>query len=274
MNTYRNIIRGAVAAIIVAVIFSACSSSMERDAKRVAKRAIEFQQLQQRYGDRSNLFGKPLSSQEMEQETREYIDFVNNILQKYSESIEVRQEFNDMVNKEIRRMNGGSDVNNPFGQTNSTKARAGGLNAQTRPNANRNVKQNDEKGYVDLGLSSGTLWKNSNENGLYDFDDAKSRFGNSLPTKRQMDELTNQCRWTKKSNGFTVVGPNGNSIFIPNNGFYDCEGTYSNYDGIQIWSSSLDEDFWAWCLSCNSDVVSVTNEGRCCKFAVRLVKRR
>ena len=48
------------------------------------------------------------------------------------------------------------------------------------------------QGYVDLGLPSGTLWRNSNEGGdyaRYTYDEAISRFGNKLPTKQQLEEL-------------------------------------------------------------------------------------
>ena len=34
----------------------------------------------------------------------------------------------------------------------------------------------DPTGYVDLGLPSGTLWKDKNENGFFTYDEAVSRF--------------------------------------------------------------------------------------------------
>ena len=46
------------------------------------------------------------------------------------------------------------------------------------------------QGYVDLGLPSGTLWKEYNENcGLITYDQARHYYGNSLPTKEQWEEL-------------------------------------------------------------------------------------
>ena len=74
------------------------------------------------------------------------------------------------------------------------------------------------EGYVDLGLPSGTLWKNANEGGddaLYNYDEAVRKFGNKLPTKQQLEELKNKCTWTWTGNGCRVTGPNGNSIFLP-----------------------------------------------------------
>ena len=57
--------------------------------------------------------------------------------------------------------------------------------------------------YVDLGLPSGTKWKNENEvntaDAVYDFytyDEAVAAFGNALPTKEQFQELKDSCRWS------------------------------------------------------------------------------
>ncbi|MBO5960709.1 MAG: hypothetical protein J6P99_02550, partial [Paludibacteraceae bacterium] len=51
------------------------------------------------------------------------------------------------------------------------------------------------QGYVDLGLPSGTLWKDANEGGdnaLYTYDEAVNRWGSKLPTKEQLGELENK----------------------------------------------------------------------------------
>lgn len=71
--------------------------------------------------------------------------------------------------------------------------------------------------FVDLGLPSGTCWRNSNEgdNALYNYDEAVSRFGNKLPSKKQFEELKNNCTWTWTGNGYRITGPNGNSINLP-----------------------------------------------------------
>lgn len=69
--------------------------------------------------------------------------------------------------------------------------------------------------YVDLGLPSGTLWKNTNEDNIYTYTDAMAKFGNNLPTKKQMEELIKSCKWKWTGNGYTVVGPNGKSIELP-----------------------------------------------------------
>ena len=55
---------------------------------------------------------------------------------------------------------------------------------------------NDETGYVDLGLPSGTKWKAANEDGYYDYDSAMETFGGKLPTKEQFEELMSLCTFT------------------------------------------------------------------------------
>lgn len=73
------------------------------------------------------------------------------------------------------------------------------------------------RGYVDMGLPSGTLWKNKNEKGLIAYDEA-IKFGNKLPTQEQLDELLTYCKWTWKKDGLMLTSANGNSIFLPADG--------------------------------------------------------
>ncbi len=64
-----------------------------------------------------------------------------------------------------------------------------------------------------------------------------------MPTKEEYDELRNNCTWTWTTqsdiNGYKVVGPNGNYIFLPAAGYQD--GTSLNDVGSFgfYWSSSL-----------------------------------
>ena len=117
--------------------------------------------------------------------------------------------------------------NKPVSKT-TTKQRP--QTKDTKPPATTNSKPRAvDRSYgkwVDLGLPSGTLWKNSNENGFYSYDDAIAKFGSRLPTKEQLDELIDKCKWTWKSSkkGYIVVGPNGNSIFLPAAGYRGCDG--------------------------------------------------
>lgn len=64
-----------------------------------------------------------------------------------------------------------------------------------------------------------------------------------MPTKAEQDELRNNCTWTwttqNNVNGYGVVGPNGNSIFLPAAGYrYNGSLNLVDSDGY-YWSSSL-----------------------------------
>ena len=90
-------------------------------------------------------------------------------------------------------------------------------------------------------------------------DVARVKWGGSwrMPTLAEQDELRNKCTWTWTTKngvkGYTVTGPNGNSIFLPAAGgcndstLFDCgsSGCYwssSLNDGINTRAFSLDLD--------------------------------
>ncbi len=100
--------------------------------------------------------------------------------------------------------------NNNYGQNNRYN------DTKTYQNNRPNVNQ---YGYVDLGLSSGVLWKRTNEPGYYSIRDAVSTFGPNLPTEDQWRELKRECTWTWNGNGYKVTGPNGNYIHLTQEGY-------------------------------------------------------
>jgi type II secretory pathway pseudopilin PulG len=131
------------------------------------------------------------------------------------------------------------------------------------------------QGFVDLGLPSGTFWKNANEGGdyaRYTYVEALRKFGNKLPTNQQLVELKNECEWTWFGDGYMVTGPNGNSIYLPAAGYRYCDGvvygvgTYGDY-----WSSTLCNTDLAWHLGFNSGKVSEEFDDLCYGQSVRLV---
>ena len=127
-------------------------------------------------------------------------------------------------------------------------------------------------GYVDLGLPSGTLWKDQNEaGGFYSYDQAMAKFGSSLPTKEQLEELKNSCRWTWNGNGYKVEGPSGESIVLPAAGYRSCDGSvyYVGSDG-GYWSSTPNGSEDAWYLFFNSGNVDMGYGSRCYSQSVRL----
>lgn len=130
--------------------------------------------------------------------------------------------------------------------------------------------------YIDLGLPSGTMWKNTNEEGYYNFDDAVSQFGFNVPSKEQWEELKNLCQWEWIGNGYRVTGPNGNSITLPAEGIRFCDGNeyYVYYVGSEgfYWSSTPNVSDDAWRITFDSIGVSMYISYRCYGFFVRLVK--
>lgn len=78
-----------------------------------------------------------------------------------------------------------------------------------------------------------------------DDDTATLQWGNGwrMPTKDEFRELLDFCKWSWTSrggiNGYTVVGPNGNSIFLPAAGFHmDTRLIRPGEEGA-YWSSTL-----------------------------------
>lgn len=128
-------------------------------------------------------------------------------------------------------------------------------------------------GYVDLGLPSGTLWKDKNENGFYDYDAAVRSFGSNLPTKEQLVELKNSCQWSWNGSGYKVVGPSGESIVLPAAGCRNCYGGVYDVGSIgYYWSSTPGDSSHAWKLYFYSGRVLVDDGGRCNGLSVRLVQ--
>ena len=133
----------------------------------------------------------------------------------------------------------------------------------------------DNDGYVDLGLPSGTKWSNVNEDGFYTFDKAVSKFGSNLPTRKQLEELYNECEWNlSETGGYRVTGPNGKSITLPAAGGRDCNGSVRGVGSSgNYWSSTPEDSDDALGLYFNSDGVDVNYFYRCFGLSVRLVRQ-
>ena len=125
-------------------------------------------------------------------------------------------------------------------------------------------------GYVDLGLPSGTLWKEKNETGFFTFDDAVTKFGTSLSTREQFEELRDVCKWSWHNNVYQVTGPNGNSIRLPAAGS-DGGFVYGSSKSGHYWSSTPYNSTYAWRLLFDSNNVIVNWYVRVGGRSVRLV---
>ena len=98
-----------------------------------------------------------------------------------------------------------------------------------------------------------------------------------MPTKEEQDELRTKCTWTWTTkngiNGYTVTGPNGNSIFLPASGYrYGSDLNDAGVDGYG-WSSSLyaSSSMTAYFLVIGSNYVEGGDSSRCSGFCVRPV---
>ena len=128
-------------------------------------------------------------------------------------------------------------------------------------------------GYTDLGLPSGTLWKDKNQSGFYSYDEAVRTFGGKLPTKEQWEELKAFCEWTWTGNGYKVTGENGNSIVLPAAGYRDCSGgVYGVGSYGRYWSPTPSGSGNAWYLSFGSGAVNMGSGNRCYGRSLRLVQ--
>lgn len=73
-----------------------------------------------------------------------------------------------------------------------------------------------------------------------------------MPTKIEFEELINNCTWKwitqNGKKGYKVIGPNGNSIFLPAAGYCPNNERYcTERDGI-YWSSNVGSNDHAWTL--------------------------
>lgn len=83
--------------------------------------------------------------------------------------------------------------------------------------------------------------------GNSDYDVAKTNWGDNwrLPTKAELEELNSKCtwKWTNQGghNGYKVIGPNGNNIFLPAAGNRDGTSLYHAEEYGYCWGSTPDE---------------------------------
>ena len=116
--------------------------------------------------------------------------------------------------------------------------------------------------FVDLGLPSGTLWKDENEDcGLCTYLEAIKMYGKDMPTKEQYEELKEKCRWIWDDNGYKVIGPNGNWIFLP-----------AVASLCYLWSATSEDSYNAWGLAFDSAGVYMFCDIHSYRLFVRLVQ--
>ena len=140
----------------------------------------------------------------------------------------------------------------------------------------RLIRMEEEKErakYVDLGLPSGTLWTKQNEEGFCKFNQAKSFYGAKLPTKSQWEELLNYCRWILTGNGYKILGPSGESMFLPFKGELNCDGKLVGQgEWAYYWSSTQSSEGRAWDLRLSTKIHCISSDYYCHGFCIRLVR--
>lgn len=128
--------------------------------------------------------------------------------------------------------------------------------------------------YVDLGLPSGTLWKANNEQGRYTYTAAMYNFGNSLPSKAQFKELIRCCTWKWTGKGYHVTGPNQKSIYIPFDGYADCDENLHDIGvSARMWTieSSGEDSEWACYFAIMEGFRDEAYDAKCNSVSIRLV---
>jgi hypothetical protein len=101
-----------------------------------------------------------------------------------------------------------------------------------------------------------------------------------MPTVEEQVELKDKCTWTWTTHngvkGYEIVGPNGNSIFLPAAGYHGDSGVSCAASRGDYWSASLDEsgpdDAWGIIFSSGSPDNS-NGTDRCFGHSVRAVAR-
>lgn len=168
-----------------------------------------------------------------------------------------------------------ADCQNEHGQKNMAEEERQEIESALERAKQERLASLKAQGYVDLGLPSGTMWKDKNEDGgFYTCGQALSKYGNKLPTKEQFDELINSCDWSWIGSGYKVVGPSGESIIMSAEGGRFCDGGLINVGSCgYYWSSTLKGSDRAWRLFFNSDEVEMGDCARCCGRSVRLVDK-
>lgn len=162
----------------------------------------------------------------------------------------------------------------------------------------------DQLEFVDLGLPSKTMWANKNVGANKSTDKGSNEtwaqanlltgesgvifVSGRIPSKDEFNELRKLCQWQWTYNGDTsgyrVIGPNGNSIFLPNtsnNGSSCYGGAYTEFvDKSAYWTSSKHETLsncvWLFTMSQYETVIQYDNilseKKKEREYSLRLVK--
>ena len=133
-------------------------------------------------------------------------------------------------------------------------------------------------GFMDLGLPSGLLWAEKQEEGYYTHEEAVKKYGEALPQPEEFVERWRVCKWdwNKERKGYTVTGPNGNSIFLAASGYrYRASGDLNGVGSYgYYWSAAQNSADGAYGLRFTSGgVYPLYGSNRAYGFSVLPVRR-
>lgn len=97
-----------------------------------------------------------------------------------------------------------------------------------------------------------------------DYDPAKVLWGDGwrLPTEDEIKELIEKCTWVADNNGYTVTGPNGNSIYLPACGMQGYRGLPTGLSRQSGYYMAGNAD-----VRTNSKGEKMTSTAACLRFA-------
>ena len=115
----------------------------------------------------------------------------------------------------VQKLTGNKHVDvNIVTNNNNEHTQLGGLHVE----ADRAVREVMlANGYRDLGLPSGTLWKNKLDVYFIDHETAMASY--KLPTKEQFEELFKHTKVMALQNSIKFIAANGNFITLPKRGY-------------------------------------------------------
>lgn len=100
---------------------------------------------------------------------------------------------------------------------------------------------NNPQSYIDIG---GNI-----SNTKYDVARVKWGKGWRMPTEQELNYLYNNCRWEIVNDGYQVIGPNGNSIFLPCCGYFNGSSVFGDYKQARYWLGDVNvykDAYRAW----------------------------
>lgn len=114
-----------------------------------------------------------------------------------------------------------------------------------------------------------------------DLDVAEAEWGYPwhIPTIKDFSELIRCCKWkweTRKGvRGYTVTGPNGNSLFLPAAGYMQFDSLEDDNSEVWYWTCEKDDsmDAWAMALNANRKEIDIMEMDRSCGLCVRPVAK-